>query len=53
MDAQAVHWEPPTNVVAQPENKRIQVHYDASKPDTSVLLERELEMIALLQPELR
>jgi hypothetical protein len=41
------------NFVAQLKDKRVQVHYDGSNPDTSVLLERELEMIALLQPELR
>lgn len=38
--------------IAQLKDKHVQVHYDERNPDTSVLLERELEMIALLQPEL-
>ena len=39
--------------VAQLKDKRVQVRYDERKPDTSVLLDRDLEMIVLLQPELR
>jgi hypothetical protein len=38
---------------AQLKDKHLQVHYDMNNPDKSVLLERELEMIALLQPELK
>lgn len=33
--------------------KRIQVHYKTGDPANSVILERDLEMIALLTPEMR
>jgi hypothetical protein len=36
--------------VRQVNDKRVQVHYNASDPDKSVILERDLEMIALLAP---
>ena len=34
-------------------DKRIQVRYKESSPDVSVILDRDLEMIGLLQPQLR
>ena len=39
--------------VRQVKDKRIRVHYDDAKPDTSVILDRDLEMIALLAPQYR
>jgi hypothetical protein len=39
--------------VRQVKDKRLQVHYDASDPDNSVILDRDLEMIALLAPQMR
>ena len=35
----------------QVKDKRVQVHYDASSPDKSVILDRDLEMVALLAPQ--
>jgi Protein of unknown function (DUF3592) len=37
--------------VRQVKDKRVQVHYDSGNPDTSVILDRDLEMIALLAPQ--
>lgn len=34
-------------------DKRVQVHYDRSNPDRSVILDRDLELVALLVPQLR
>lgn len=45
--------EEAADFVRQLRDKRIQVRYDERKPDDSVLLERDLEMIVLLEPELR
>ncbi len=39
--------------VRQVKDKRVQVHYDIATPDTSVILDRDLEMIALLAPQYR
>jgi hypothetical protein len=39
--------------VRQVHDKRAQVHYDNANPDTSVILDRDLEMIALLAPQYR
>jgi hypothetical protein len=39
--------------VRQVKDKRVQVHYDASDPDKSVILDRDLEVIALLAPQYR
>jgi hypothetical protein len=39
--------------VRQVKDKRVQVHYDASNPDKSVILDRDLELIALLAPQYR
>ncbi|MDR3739377.1 MAG: DUF3592 domain-containing protein [Terracidiphilus sp.] len=39
--------------VRQLKDKHVQVRYDERKPDTSVLLERDLEMIVMLTPEMR
>jgi hypothetical protein len=39
--------------VRQVKDRRVQVHYDSSDPDKSVILDRDLEMIALLAPQLR
>jgi hypothetical protein len=41
------------NFVRQIKDKRVQVHYNASDPDKSVILDRDLEMIALLTPQYR
>jgi len=38
---------------SQLKGKRLQVHYKADEPANSVFLERDLEMIAALAPELR
>jgi Protein of unknown function (DUF3592) len=37
--------------VRQVKDKRIHVHYDGSNPDKSVILDRDVEMIAMLAPE--
>ena len=37
----------------QLKDKRIQVHYKTADPANSVILERDLEMVALLAPEIR
>lgn len=37
--------------VRQLKDKRVRVHYNESKPDTSVLLDRDLELIVLLAPQ--
>jgi hypothetical protein len=34
-------------------DKRVQVHYNSSNPEQSVILDRDIELIALLAPELR
>ena len=39
--------------VRQVKDKHVQVHYNASKPDNSVILDRDLEVIALLAPQYR
>ena len=39
--------------VRQARDKRLQVHYKESKPETSVILDRDLEMIVLMVPQLR
>ena len=39
--------------VRQIKDKHVLVHYDSNKPDTSVILDRDLEMIALLTPQYR
>jgi hypothetical protein len=39
--------------VRQVKDKRVQVHYNTSDPDKSVILDRDLEMVALLAPQLR
>jgi hypothetical protein len=39
--------------VRQIRDKRLQVHYKDSNPDTSVILDRDVEMIVLLVPQLR
>jgi Protein of unknown function (DUF3592) len=38
--------------VRQMRDKRIQVRYDQANPDRSVLLDRDIELVALLVPEL-
>ncbi len=37
----------------QVKDKHVQVHYEASNPDKSVILDRDLELIALLAPQYR
>jgi hypothetical protein len=37
--------------IRQVKDKRVQVHYNGSNPDKSVILDRDLEMIAMLAPE--
>lgn len=39
--------------IRQVKDKTVQVRYRESNPDHSVILERDLEMIALLTPQLR
>jgi hypothetical protein len=39
--------------VRQIKDKRVQVHYNASEPDKSVILDRDIEMVALLAPQYR
>jgi hypothetical protein len=39
--------------VRQLRDKRIQVWYRDSDPDNSVILDRDIEMVALLTPQLR
>ena len=39
--------------VRQLKDKRLQVHYKLASPDTSVILDRDLEMIVLLVPQYR
>ena len=39
--------------VRQVRDKRLQVHYNQSKPETSVILDRDLEMIVLMVPQYR
>ena len=39
--------------IRQVKDKQIQVRYKESDPDKSVILDRDLEMIALLTPQLR
>ncbi len=39
--------------VRQVKDKHVPVHYDGSNPDKSVILDRDLEMIALLAPRFR
>jgi hypothetical protein len=39
--------------VRQVKDKKVQVHYNASDPDKSVILDRDLEVIALLAPQFR
>lgn len=35
----------------QLKDKRVHVHYDGSNPDKSVILDRDVEMVAMLAPE--
>ncbi len=37
--------------VRQVKDKRVHVHYNQSNPDKSVILDRDMEMIAMLAPE--
>jgi len=39
--------------VRQVKDQRVQVHYDSANPNASVILDRDLEMIALLAPQYR
>lgn len=39
--------------VRQLKDKRLRVHYDPNHPDKSVFLERDLEMVVLMMPQLR
>lgn len=39
--------------VRQTKDKRVQVHYNTTNPDKSVILDRDLEMVALLTPQYR
>jgi len=39
--------------VRQVKDKRVHVHYNASDPDKSVILDRDLEMVALMAPQFR
>lgn len=39
--------------IRQVKDKRVHVHYDADHPEKSVILDRDLEMIALLAPVYR
>jgi superfamily I DNA and RNA helicase len=39
--------------VRQVKDKHVQVHYEASNPDKSVILDRDLEVTALLAPQYR
>ena len=39
--------------VRQLKDKRLQVHYKPASPDTSVILDRDLEMVVLLIPQFR
>ena len=39
--------------VREIKDKRVHVHYEANNPDKSVILDRDLEMIALLAPQYR
>ena len=39
--------------VRQVRDKRLQVHYKLTSPDTSVILDRDLEMIVLMVPQYR
>jgi len=43
----------PMNFVRQVKDQRVQVHYESANPNTSVILDRDLEMIALLAPQFR
>jgi hypothetical protein len=40
------------NFIRQVKDKRLQVRYSDSNPEQSVILDRDLEMIALLNPQL-
>lgn len=37
--------------VCQLKDKRVHVHYDGANPDKSVILDRDVEMVAMLAPE--
>jgi Protein of unknown function (DUF3592) len=39
--------------VRQVKDKRVQVHYDGDHPEKSVILDRDLEMVAMLAPQFR
>lgn len=39
--------------VRQIKDKRVQVHYNASNPDKSVILDRDIEVVVLLTPQYR
>jgi hypothetical protein len=39
--------------IRQIKDKRVHVHYNASDPEKSVILDRDLEMVALLAPQFR
>ncbi len=40
----------PKSSLRQFKDKHFQVYYNASKPEKSVILDRDLEMVALLPP---
>jgi len=39
--------------VRQIKDKRIQARYNPAKPDESAILDRDIEMVALLAPQIR
>lgn len=39
--------------VREAKDKRVRVHYNSSNPEKSVILDRDMEMIALLAPQFR
>lgn len=42
-----------SDFVGQVRNKRVHAHYDPGDPEKSVILDRDLEMVALLTPQFR
>ncbi len=47
------HADEAAGFVREVKDKRVLVHYDPSNPDRSVVLDRDLEMIAMLVPQFR
>jgi len=39
--------------IRQAKDRHMQVHYNSSDPDKSVILDRDIEMVAMLSPEFR